>query len=431
MAEGAPTPKKKPVTVMQDRLKGYQSRLIDISPDNPHLSLTRAYVCAFAIIAALTIAGHLIVSYTTSKQKEDAEITFGMTTMRSLIDIGVSNASSYKASGKPFDGRMLADTLKRLKDQRALLKSYNDSDVNSMFADKPYLLDTRMDEFVRSAEDFASYRSTDKFEEFGDEFSNLTRTVSKTFSINLDQAIEQYHESVTAQIAWSHRLQYFTAIIVLSVLMLEAIYIFRPLVLRLSAYSKELIRLALEDELTGLKNRRAVMQMANAEISRFSRTGKPFAVVLCDLDKFKLVNDTYGHKVGDLVLKHYAKLMTNSLRGYDVIGRFGGEEFVIMLPQTEPDKALHIINRFRETVANTPCPYTDKQDKQQLLKFTSSFGIAAVTAHKPVSLDTLLIRADECLYEAKEKGRNCAIMVVLADAPAAAPITPPPGEVPV
>ncbi len=431
MAEGTPTPKKKkPVTVMQDRLKGYQSRLIDISPDNPHLSLTRAYVCAFAIIAALTIAGHLVVSYTTTKQKDDAEITFAMTGMRSQIDIGVSNASSYRTSGNKFDGDLLRDTLKRLKDTRTVLRNYNDGDVNQMFAEAPYLLDDRMEDFVESALDFMSYRSTDKFEKFRDEFVDLTRD-AKAFSIKLDQAIELYHENVTAQIAWSHRIQYFTAMIVLSVLLLEAYYIFRPLVKRLAAYSKELIRLALEDELTGLKNRRAVMQMANAEISRFTRTAKPFAVVLCDLDKFKTVNDTYGHKVGDLVLKHYAKLMTNSLRGYDVIGRFGGEEFVIMLPQTEPDKALAIINRFRETVASTPCPYVDKNDQQQLLKFTSSFGIAAVKSHKPVSLDTLLIRADECLYEAKDKGRNCAIMVVLEDKPAAAPITPPPGEVPV
>lgn len=431
MAEGTPTPKKKkPVTVMQDRLKGYQSRLIDIAPDNPHLSLTRAYVCAFAIIAALTVAGHLVVSYTTLKQKDDAEITFAMTGMRSLIDIGLSNASSYRTSGNKFDGDLLRDTLKRLNDTRDFLRKYNDSDINKMFAEAPYLLDDRMAEFKNSALDFMSYRSTDKFEKFRDEFVDLTRD-AKAFSIKLDQAIEQYHESVTAQIAWSHRIQYFTMVIVLGVLFLEAYYIFRPLVKRLAAYSKELIRLALEDELTGLKNRRAVMQMANAEISRFTRTGKPFAVVLCDLDKFKSVNDTYGHKVGDLVLKHYAKLMTNSLRGYDVIGRFGGEEFVIMLPQTEPDKALAIINRFRETVANTPCPYVDKNEQQQLLKFTSSFGIAAVKSHKPVSLDTLLIRADECLYEAKDKGRNCAIMIVLEDKAAAAPITPPPGEVPV
>ncbi|MDF3024974.1 MAG: diguanylate cyclase, partial [Alphaproteobacteria bacterium] len=369
MAEGTPTPKKKPVTVMQDRLKGYQSRLIDISPDNPHLSLTRAYVCAFAIIAVLTIAGHLVVSYTTTKQKDDAEITFAMTGMRALIDIGVSNASSYRTSGNKFDGDLLRDTLKRLEDTRATLKAYNDSDVNQIFGDKPYLLDDKMKEFLSSARDFISYRSTDKFEKFRDEFQDMARD-AKSFSINLDQAIEQYHENVTAQIAWSHRIQYFTMLIVLSVLFLEAYYIFRPLVVRLAAYSKELIRLALEDELTGLKNRRAVMQMANAEISRFSRTGKPFAVVLCDLDKFKSVNDTYGHKVGDLVLKHYAKLMTNSLRGYDVIGRFGGEEFVIMLPQTEPDKALSIINRFRETVANSPCPYVDKNNQQQMLKFT-------------------------------------------------------------
>ncbi|HYD17224.1 MAG TPA: GGDEF domain-containing protein [Patescibacteria group bacterium] len=417
MAEGKPPERRRSINAVQQKLKGYQSRLIDISPDSPHLSLTRAYLCAFAIIAALTLIGHFMVSYTISKQKDDAEVTFTMTTMRSLIDIAVSNATAYKMSGKDFDGKLLAGAIKRLRDSRQQLKYYDDPDVERMFRENPYFLDKHMTAFIESAEDFASYRSTDKFEKFTEEYNQLWRRLSKSFSINLDQAIEQYHGSVTEQIAWSHRLQYITAIIVLLVLILEAFYIFRPLVTRLSAYSKELIRLALEDELTGLKNRRAVMQLANAEMSRFNRSGKPFALVLCDLDKFKSVNDTYGHKVGDLVLKHYAKLLRNSLRGYDIVGRFGGEEFVIMLPQTEPEAALSIINRFRETVANTPCPYIDKDNKQQMLKFTSSFGIAAVTLHRPWSLDTLLIRADECLYEAKDKGRNCAVMVVLDTPP--------------
>jgi len=189
---------------------------------------------------------------------------------------------------------------------------------------------------------------------------------------------------------------------------------------RIGRYHRNLIRLALIDELTELKNRRAFMQLATAELSLFDRQGQTFALVLADLDKFKTVNDTYGHKVGDEVLKHYSALVTESLRGYDIIGRIGGEEFAIFLPQTGAEQAEKTINRLRERVAQTPCPYTDKFGDSQSLSYTSSFGIVVVSA-PGWTLDKLLVEADECLYKSKEEGRNRVTVRVFEgkDAPAA------------
>ena len=128
-----------------------------------------------------------------------------------------------------------------------------------------------------------------------------------------------------------------------------------------------------------------------------------------DLDHFKVVNDTYGHKVGDLVLQHFSTLMQKDLRAHDTIGRIGGEEFAIFLPQTTADEAQPMIERFRKRVAETPCPYIDGNGEARTISYSGSFGAAAVT-DGVWTLDTLFIRADEQLYKAKEQGRNCVVI---------------------
>ncbi|TXT35819.1 MAG: PAS/PAC and GAF sensor-containing diguanylate cyclase [Comamonadaceae bacterium] len=164
---------------------------------------------------------------------------------------------------------------------------------------------------------------------------------------------------------------------------------------------EELERRAYLDYLTGLANRRYFFEQAEKELDRVRRYGGVLSVLMLDIDRFKLVNDTYGHKVGDLVLQKLAEVCLASLRDIDIIGRIGGEEFAILLPQTASEQALQAAERLRVAIAGAEIP----QQSGLPLHFTASFG-ATVLVDKDASMDILLSQADQALYQAKAQGRN-------------------------
>ncbi|HEY3328105.1 MAG TPA: PAS domain S-box protein [Novimethylophilus sp.] len=164
---------------------------------------------------------------------------------------------------------------------------------------------------------------------------------------------------------------------------------------------RELERQAHTDYLTGLANRRHFLELAEHEIAHARRYGGELSVAMLDLDHFKNVNDTYGHQVGDVVLKELAKICQRTLREVDVIGRLGGEEFAILFPETGGNEAYDIIERLREAIATTAVPL----EHAQTLHFTASIGIASFV-RADANIDILLNRADKALYEAKISGRN-------------------------
>ncbi len=162
----------------------------------------------------------------------------------------------------------------------------------------------------------------------------------------------------------------------------------------------ELQRLATVDELTGLFGRRHFMHLAERELTRRHRTHGPVTAIMVDLDRFKQVNDTHGHAIGDCVLRKIGDVLRSELRALDLAGRLGGEEFAVLLPDTPEDAGQDIAERLREATAacGLSLPNGDT------LRFTASFGVAEHSADE--SLDSLLHRADTALYEAKRAGRN-------------------------
>lgn len=177
-------------------------------------------------------------------------------------------------------------------------------------------------------------------------------------------------------------------------LMVLTFLLARPL-LRALRWTEARASEARVDALTGLSNRRALEESLRAEISRAERFGHPLAVVLLDLDHFKQTNDSYGHAAGDVVLRHVSRLLWKTARQGDTVARFGGEEFVVVLPETDPDGARRFAERLR--VAVEACTVDG-------MRTTASFGVAAFIAGDDA--DSLLTAADEALYRAKESGRN-------------------------
>lgn len=173
-------------------------------------------------------------------------------------------------------------------------------------------------------------------------------------------------------------------------------------------HSKESYRqLAITDPLTGILNRRHFYQLARSEVERSYRYRHPLAVIIFDLDYFKLVNDTYGHAAGDQVLQGIAKVVRRSIRTVDIFARYGGEEFILLLPATGLDAGMIAAERVRGTVAATVLPL-----KPNRIQITISAGVSALEAPgQPVPaaaeiLTQLIGQADQALYEAKNAGRN-------------------------
>lgn len=161
----------------------------------------------------------------------------------------------------------------------------------------------------------------------------------------------------------------------------------------------KLLRLANEDTLTGLLNRRSFLNELNKEIERSSRTGLSCTLVLIDLDHFKDINDTYGHDFGDEVLKTFSRILKDKGRQLDILCRYGGEEFVALLPHTAPVDSLHYLERVRTEFAGYSYSYN--------IQPTFSCGVVAGNLGGDDSdVDRLLKKADDLLYKAKEKGRN-------------------------
>ena len=171
---------------------------------------------------------------------------------------------------------------------------------------------------------------------------------------------------------------------------------------RLRTNYERSLSMALTDVLTGVYNRRYALRHMDGLMKRVADTGKALSVLVCDLDRFKSVNDTYGHAAGDEVLKQFAQRATQSMRNIDMVARFGGEEFVILLPDTEGDNALKAAERLCKKVAGTPMEVADAPDGK--LTVTVSIGVASTTVAMPG--EELIKLADAALYRAKQGGRN-------------------------
>lgn len=159
---------------------------------------------------------------------------------------------------------------------------------------------------------------------------------------------------------------------------------------------------ARQDYLTGLNNRGYFMELAEREIKKASRYGHNFSVLMIDIDNFKIINDTYGHKSGDQVLITLADIFQKTLRVADIEGRIGGEEFAVFLPETDQESAAVAAERLRSSVENAEIPL---HNGEVVMRFTISIGITTPTS-ADYNLYALLSQADEALYCAKHAGRN-------------------------
>jgi diguanylate cyclase (GGDEF)-like protein len=155
------------------------------------------------------------------------------------------------------------------------------------------------------------------------------------------------------------------------------------------------------DALTKVWNRRSILEILEREVDRAAREHSPLSVAMADLDHFKQVNDTYGHLAGDAVLVEAVRRMRSSMRSYDSLGRYGGEEFLLLFPGCEPAAAERLAERMRAEIERRPLDWQTGP-----IRFTISFGVTTLRADQRLPSEALLRVADAALYQAKQQGRN-------------------------
>lgn len=172
------------------------------------------------------------------------------------------------------------------------------------------------------------------------------------------------------------------------------------------------------DALTGLYNFRFFSDILPLEIERANRSFQPLSLILLDIDHFKTFNDRWGHELGNKALIHVAQLIGLTVRKLDYACRFGGEEFVILLPNTDLRQAANVAERLREIIANTPLQY-----EQELLVMTASLGVDEFRGGHSDDVTNFIARVDAFLYQAKHAGRNC-VKAPVAEEITTATVTP-------
>ena len=158
---------------------------------------------------------------------------------------------------------------------------------------------------------------------------------------------------------------------------------------------------ASHDPLTGLWNRKAIMERLNVELARAGRENTTLGVIIADLDHFKRINDSYGHLAGDAVLREVAGRLVATVRPYDTVGRYGGEEFLIVLPSRDPESPTAVAERLRESLTEAPL-----RTSEGVFDVTMSLGVVSVQGTTVWDADSVVRGADEALYRAKALGRN-------------------------
>ena len=169
---------------------------------------------------------------------------------------------------------------------------------------------------------------------------------------------------------------------------------------RIVALQEALRVQATQDTLTGAMNRGAIFEMLKRELAQSARTGTPIGVVMCDLDHFKQINDTHGHPAGDAVLREASSRLKSVLRSYDALGRYGGEEFMLVLPSCTAEHAAEVAERARRALADAPVT-----TGSTIVPISASFGVAQ-GGGTTLDLDEVIRAADDALYRAKRAGRN-------------------------
>ncbi|MCJ2181676.1 diguanylate cyclase [Novosphingobium sp. 1949] len=374
--------------------------------------LTLRYIVALALIALLTIISHLVLTQTLRANEGSAAIINMSGRQRMLsqringlaVDLHLGNASARAPLADAIDQFARAhETLRALASGTgaASIGERRLSDVYYGAGDVDRLTRRYLDAARRILERPSAKRVRANPAEMAD-LRTLADLARGPLLAGLEQVVS-IHQSVSeGRTQRMEDIQWAILLIVLMTLTFEAFFIFRPMERSISRHVAQLLTMADRDYLTGVLNRRAFTARAEAEIQRSRRHARKLSLLLIDVDHFKQVNDRHGHLAGDAVLVAIARSIDSAARREDLVGRMGGEEFAVLLPETGYAGAIEVAERLRAAIAETPVELGEKT-----IAATVSIGVAPIELNGPRGLVAAMGSADKMLYRAKDAGRNC------------------------
>ena len=376
------------------------------------LDLTLTYILALGLIAVLSIVGHLTLDRTIKNTEHTAAIINVSGAQRMLSQRIVVLATEYVTTDDKFK-RMAARAdleaaaifmershivLTEGSEVRGVPATMSD-EMRAMYFKDPINLDREVNAYLDHARALIDAPET-ALNLDNPDYRYLWKTANPKLLHLLDGAVKRYENEGEERIRFLERMQFGVLGATLLTLLGVALFVFRPLVSRVRRYADELYELANTDPLTGCNNRRNFMEIGGREFTKARRYKRPLSVLILDIDRFKRVNDTYGHGVGDEAIKAFATSCLATIRQADCLGRLGGEEFAVIVPETGLEGAEVAAEKLRQAIADIRLPVGT-----ETVQFTTSVGVAMLHADDK-SVHEILNRADVALYRAKDEGRN-------------------------
>lgn len=370
------------------------------------------YSAALALIAAFGVGTYLLSDRIITEEARSATLV-RIATRQTTLSQRISGLAFQYAMANPHQRRHLEPLI---QSSIGLMRSSHEAllmgdaqlglpgggfsaQIDEMFFGETEQLDYRVRRFMTLAEDFLELPQN-FLDEKNQGLIRLLAAAQDELMESLTDVATTYEDASRAEVRiLRERIAWLLASF-LAVVALEGILVFRPLFRTLVRHREELYNMARTDPLTGCFNRRALMEAANNEFARARRYKSPLTIAMFDIDRFKTVNDTYGHAAGDEVIKTIAATTTESIRTIDIFGRTGGEEFVIVLPDTDMIGAAIVAEKLRSAVEKST---TDAGG--QSIAVTISIGIGIVLPDDE-NASKALSRADQAMYRAKQTGRN-------------------------
>ena len=376
-------------------------------------SMTLAYTGALALVAIMSMASHLTLNRIV-REHEGAASVVNVAGRQRMLSQRIAGLVAERELGLQVEGDLTAAIDKFEAAHRNLVDG--NPELHLPPADSPALraiyfggtrpLDRAVADFLALARHILTMPPTNI--EGRREAEQLFADAREPILTSLNDVVTVHQTTSEAQMQSLEFWQTGSLAVVVATLLVEALLIFRPMVSRIGRYTQMLLKAAATDPLTGALNRRSFAEQAQAELSRAGRHGRQTAVLMLDADRFKSINDRYGHAAGDAVLRAFAASVKATLRPSDLLGRLGGEEFAVLLAETGSSGVQAVAERIRGLVEGL-----EVASDGHLIHFTVSIGSASFGVGEDAYREGL-DRADAALYRAKDEGRN---RVVSADPP--------------
>lgn len=379
---------------------------------NPTKRMTLTYIISLSIIALMSIVVHVMLDKIIEEQSDTATVVNVSGQQRMLSQRISLFTLEYKSTGSNEAKENALEALALMhKNHDFLLAQYRDAQqagLESPFSDAmtelyfspPNDVNKKIDQYsdlIKEALDSPPALNINDKSDFNLEFLELAKN-PLLFSLN--EVVKQYEFESIQEVAELRYAQQIVFFIILFTLLAEAVFIFRPMVNRIGKFANHLQQEANYDHLTGLLNRRSFGILVGKALALSVRHQHSLSTITFDIDHFKSVNDTYGHDVGDKAIQHVSDLIKNNTRVSDSVARFGGEEFVILLPETKQEDAVKLAEKIRLKIEESPLSI-----EKGVLEITVSAGVSQRQAEDK-TFDDVLKRADTALYDAKNTGRN-------------------------